>query len=171
MKRLKYALLGILLSASTMAFDVPNQDIIISGEVTQINMERLLDMTQMIESRGGRDPHKGRIAKTSYQYEMQTAKHYIKLVPDLKKYVESSLNRKLELNKESDARYITYIIYMSKIQYHRGWLDKYDKYYSQSGDVEWAVYKVLWNSVKGASTYKKWKQRERELFCIQINNN
>lgn len=168
MNKIKYLIAGALISSTLSAFDIPaTQDILISGEVKQINMERLLDMTQMIESRGGKDNYKGRVAKTSYQYELETVNHYLSLIPDLKAYVESELGRELDVHSEDDARYVAWLVYMSKLQYHRAWLDKYNKYYKQSGDIEWSAYKVLWNSVKGASTLNKWRQREVELFCME----
>lgn len=167
MNKIKYLIAGALLSSTLSAFEIPAQDILISGDVKQINMERLLDMTQMIESRGGKDNYKGRIAKTSYQYELETVNHYLSLIPDLKAYVESELGRELDLYSEDDARYVCWLVYMAKLQYHRNWLDKYNEYYNQSGDVEWAVYKVLWNSIKGASTFKKWRQREVEYYVYK----
>lgn len=168
MNKIKYLIASVLVSSTLCAFEIPaNQDIIISGEVKQINMERLLDLTQMIESRGGRDNYKGRVAKTSYQYELETVNHYLSLIPDLKAYVESELGRELDLYSEDDARYVCWLVYMAKLQYHRNWLDKYNKYYNQSGDVEWAVYKVMWNSIKGASTLNKWRQREVEYYVYK----
>lgn len=167
MNKIKYLIACALLSSTLSAFEIPAQDIIISGEVKQINMERLLDLTQMIESRGGRDNYKGRVAKTSYQYELETVNHYLSLIPDLKAYVESELGRELDLYSEDDARYVCWLVYMAKLQYHRNWLDKYNTYYNQSGDVEWAVYKVLWNSIKGASTLNKWRQREVEYYVYK----
>lgn len=167
MNKIKYLIACALLSSTLSAFEIPNQDIMISGEVKQINMERLLDLTQMIESRGGRDNYKGRVAKTSYQYELETVNHYLSLIPDLKAYVESELGRELDLYSEDDARYVCWLVYMAKLQYHRNWLDKYNKYYNQSGDVEWAVYKVMWNSIKGASTLNKWRQREVEYYAYK----
>lgn len=168
MNKIKYLIACALLSSTLSAFEIPaTQDIIISGEVKQINMERLLDLTQMIESRGGRDNYKGRVAKTSYQYELETVNHYLSLIPDLKAHVESELGRELDLHSEDDARYVAWLVYMAKLQYHRNWLDKYNKYYNQSGDVEWAVYKVMWNSIKGASTLNKWRQREVEYYVYK----
>lgn len=166
MRKLKALILGLLLSASAYSLDaIPRyQDLAICDHFVSVDMHRLLELTQMIESRGGRDHYHGRVAKTSYQYEMATAEHYIKLVPEFKKWLESEIGRELQLGKEEDARYITYLIYMSKIMYHKNWMDKFSVYYEETGDIEWCMYKVLWNSIKGASTYSKWVQRENEYF-------
>lgn len=168
MKKIKYLILGLLLSASAFGFEIPRyQEIMVKDEIVEIDMHRLLALTQMVESRGGKDPYHGRVAKTSFQYEMETAEHYVNLVPEFRSYIESELGRELKFGSEEDAPYIAYIIFMAKLQYHRGWLDKYYKYYKETGDIEWLVYKVYWNSVKGASTYKKWNQRIAEYHGIK----
>lgn len=149
------------------------QDIRIKDEFYSVDMKRLLQMTQMIESRGGRDNYLGKIAKTSYQIEEETLNHYIPLVQDLKYFLEKELDRPLIFGKEDDAIYYAYLLYMAKIRFHKNWIDKYyDKYYVDS-DVEWLIYKILYNSIKGKSTYKKWKEREVELLCdsyVKQNN-
>lgn len=149
------------------------QDIKLKGEYYAVDMKRLLQMTQMIESRGGRDNYLGRIAKTSYQIEEETLNHYIPLVQDLKCFLEKELDRQLIFGEEEDAIYYAYLLYMAKIRFHKNWIDKYyDKYYVDS-DVEWLIYKILYNSIKGKSTYKKWKEREVELLCdsyVKQNN-
>lgn len=139
-------------------------DIVVDGEVKSINMHKLLQMTQMIESSGGRDNYKGRVAKSSYQYEMATVNHYktLPLISDLWKNIESILDKKLNPLNEEDSKYITYIIYFAKLYYHKNLLNN-NKYLLESGDLEWAVYKTFWNSSKGASTYKKWKERTFQL--------
>lgn len=144
---------------NTLFKHVPRiQEIKIDGYVYEIDMQHLLIMTMGVESNFGKDKYKGRIAKSPMQFEMTTAEHYVKIVPELKIYLESKLNRKLTYN-DKDCVFITYLIYMSKLQYHTEWLTKYKKILHNTGDVEWLVYKVMWNSIKGASTYNKWKYR------------
>lgn len=168
MKKIKYLILGLLLSVSSFGFEIPRyQELRIKDEIVEIDMHRLLALTQMIESRGGKDPFQGRVAKTSFQYEMETAEHYINLIPEFKSYIESELGRELKYGTEEDAPYISYLIFMAKFQYHRNWLDKYYNIYKNTGDIEWTVYKLYWNSVKGASTFKKWNQRIAEFHNIK----
>lgn len=168
MRKLKMLLMGLIISLTSLSFEIPRyQEVIINNEIVEIDMHRLLALTQMIESRGGRDPYHGRVAKTSFQYEMETVSHYIKLVPELKSYIEEELGREIDPRSEDDAPYVAYMIYMSKLQYHRGWLDKYYKFYRDTGDAEWLIYKVYWNSIKGASTYRKWNQRIAEFHGIK----
>lgn len=149
------------------------QDIRIEDEFYSVDMKRLLEMTHMIESRRGKDNYLGRVAKTSYQIEEQTINHYLPLIQDLKCFLEKELNRPLIFGREEDAIYYAYLLYMAKIRFHKNWLDKYyDKYYIDD-DIEWFVYKILYNSIKGKSTYKKWKEREVELLCdsyVKQNN-
>lgn len=145
------------------------QQLQIKDDIVNVDLERLMRLTTMIESRYGTNTYKGRIAKSPFQYELDTAKHYISVVPELKKFLEDGLNRKISVDNENDCVYTTYLIYMAKIRYHKNWLDKfYNKYYKNSNDAEWLVYKVLYNSIKGASTYKKWKQREIELYIMEV---
>lgn len=142
------------------------QDIRIEDEFYSVDMKRLLQMTAMIESRYGTNNYKGRVAKTVFQYEMDTATHYVKQVAILKGYLENQIGRKININNEKDCVYITYLIYMSKFRFHFDWLDKYSNKYFNDVDAEWLVYKVFWNSTKGASTYKKWKEREMEMMTL-----
>ena len=159
-------ILGLFLF-STLSFSniIPKtQTLEIGGEIHHIDIDRLLDLTRQIESRGGKDNYHGKYAKTSYQYELDTVQHYLGIVPELKEYVENKLGRKLNILSEKDARYITWLVYMAKLRHHKRWLDKYYTYYLDTGDTEWLVYKVLWNSIKGKSTYKKWQQRNKEII-------
>lgn len=145
------------------------QQLQIKYDIVNVDLERLMRLTTMIESRYGTNTYKGRIAKSPFQYELDTARHYISVVPELKSFLECELGRQINVDNEDDCVYITYLIYMSKIRHHKNWLDKfYNKYYKNSKDAEWLVYKVLYNSIKGASTYKKWKQREIELILMEV---
>lgn len=145
--------------------------LIIGGQLHTIDINRLLYMTQMMESRGGKDKYTGKIAKTSYQYELDTANYYLDKVPELKKYIEKNLGRKLNLLSENDAKYICWLIYMSKLRYHKNWLDKYYNFFLETGDTEWLVYKVLWNSIKGKSNYNTWNIRLKQYIDSSIGGN
>lgn len=142
------------------------QDIRIEDEFYSVDMKRLLQMTCMVESRYATNNYKGRVAKTAFQYEMDTAIYYVKQVGILKGYLESQLGRKIDVYNEKDCVYITYLIYMSKFRFHFNWLEKYSHKYFNNKDIEWLCYKILWNSTKGATTYKKWKEREMEMMTL-----
>lgn len=134
-------------------------------------MRYLLLMTAQIESSFGRNKYNGRYAKTYMQLEEDSARHYVKIMPELKNYIEKNLGRKLQFNTNKDAVYIAYILYMSKIQHHYKWIDKYKyRLYNQHHDVEWFIYKLFYNSVKGASTYTTWVKREEQLTKIILDN-
>lgn len=141
----------------------------INGEFRNVNIKRLIEMTQVIESSGGLNNFKGRIAKSSYQYEMATVDHYKKLplIKDIWNNIEDELGRKLNPLKEEDAKYVTYIIYFAKIYYHKNLLLN-NKFFEETGDVEWCIYKTLWNSSKGASTYEKWVQRTAQYEAEKL---
>ena len=142
------------------------QDIRIEDEFYSVDMKRLLQMTCMVESRYATNNYKGRVAKSPFQYEMDTATYQVKQVGLLKDYLESQLGRKINVNNEKDCVYITYLIYMSKFRFHFNWLEKYSYKYFNNKDIEWLCYKILWNSTKGATTYKKWKEREMEMMML-----
>ena len=142
------------------------QDIRIKDEFYSVDLKRLLQVTCMVESRYGTNNYKNRIAKSPFQYEMETATHYVKHVSILKGYLESQLGRRININSEKDCVYITYLIYMSKFRFHFEWLEKYSDKYFDNNDAEWLVYKIFWNSIEGATTYKKWKEREVEMERI-----
>ena len=144
------------------------QDIIVDGVVYQVDMERLLEMTAMVESRYGTNNYKGRIAKTEFQFELTTANHYVTIANELKGFLEEKLGRKISIDNDRDSVYIAYIIYMSKIRYHRDWLDKHKNIYEKSFDIEYLLYKVLWNSVLGKTTYSKWIDRQKEMVEIWL---
>lgn len=140
------------------------QDIKLKGEYLRVDLKELLKLTAQVESRYGRDNYKNRVAKGVFQYEMATAIYYVKQVGILKSYIEEQLGRKIDVNNEDDCVYITYLIYMSKFRFHFDWLNKYYSYYSETNDIEWLVYKVFWNSIKGATTREKFIQRRTELI-------
>lgn len=145
------------------------QELSIEGVTYELDVRELLEMTLQVESRYGKDKYTGRYAKTPFQYEEPTTKHYMKIMPELKKHIEYKIGRKLNMYKDSDSVFVAYIVYMGKIRYHKNWLDKYAKtYFRKSGDLEWLVYKVLWNSVKGQSTYTVFKRRRLELIQMKI---
>ncbi|MGL5749102.1 MAG: hypothetical protein ACRCXT_01140, partial [Paraclostridium sp.] len=62
-----------------------------------------------------------------------------------------------------NAVFIAYIIYLNKLKVHRNWIDKFRKSH-YNGNNEWYVYKLFYNSIKGKSTYKRWKQRQIEYW-------
>lgn len=141
------------------------QDIRVSKYKT-IDMRKLLKMTAMMESRYGQDKYSGRIAKTPFQIEENTAKHYLKTVPILRKHIEDKLGRKLIWNRDEDSVYVAYLIYMSKMRYHDNWIKRY--WYKAHGDsdAEYGVYKILYNSLKGKSKYSTWEKRLKEIGKI-----
>ena len=136
--------------------------IMIGNEKREINIKRLIEMTQMMESSGGRNRYTGRVAKSSYQYEIATWDHYKRLpmVKDLYENISSMVGHKLDPLKEEDSKYITYILYYAKIFYHHKKIAT-SKFFN-SDDIEWTIYKELWNSSLGASTYAKWVERTSE---------
>lgn len=140
----------------------------IGNNVYDIDLKRLLLQTTMIESNLGRDKYNGRIAKTYMQIEEKTAKWYMSQVPELKSYIEEELGRKLVWNKDSDAMFVTYLIYLSKIKSHRNWLDKYKhtKHF-EDGDLEYYIYKIFYNSIAGSSKYSTWEKREKEYYDLK----
>lgn len=174
-------LLGIIFTTS-YTYDIPDiyrdidklfeivpetQRLKIGSDDVDINVRYLLLMTAMIESNLGRDKYNGRYAKTYLQLEEDSARHYVKIMPELTIFIENKLGRKLKFNNNKDAVYIAYILYMAKIQYHYNWIAKYqNKLYSYNQDVEWFIYKLYYNSVKGKSTYKTWKRREKQLIAL-----
>lgn len=60
---------------------------------------------------------------------------------------------------------------MAKLRYHKGWLDKYYNFFLETGDTEWLVYKVLWNSIKGKSNYNTWNIRLKQYIDSSIGGN
>lgn len=144
----------------------PIQELNVNGNIMEIDLKRLMRMTAMVESRFATNKYSGKIAKSAFQYEMATANHYVGIVGELKNYLETEIGREISLTNDNDCVYVTYLIYMSKLRHHRGWLDKYYTLFRETGDIEWLVYKVLWNSVKGATTYNKWQNRDMEMIDV-----
>lgn len=139
------------------------QQIVIDGQLYTIDIERLIWLTSGMESNFGRDKYTGRVAKTYMQLEPDSAEHYLKIVPQFRLYLTSKLNRDINVQRNSDAVYVTYLFYMSKLQYHFNWIDKYKHIFYETKDLEWFIYKLYFNSVKGHSTFKRWKYRENIL--------
>lgn len=142
-------------------------DIKINNNIFTLDMRRLLIQTAMIESNFARDKYRGRVAKTYMQIEKDTAKWYLSRVSGLRNYIEMELGRKLTWDKDEDAMFVVYLLYMSKIFKHSKILnnEKYlEKYFKNHYDVDYYIYKLLYNSIKGKSTYEKWLSRERQYI-------
>lgn len=146
-------------------------EIKINNNVLKLDMKRLMLQTAMIESNFGRDKYRGRLAKTYLQIEEKSAKWYLSQVPELRDYIEDNIGRKIKWDRDSDAMFTAYLIYMSKIQQHGNWIDKFRKSKHFVGDLEYYVYKLYYNSIKGASTYSKWVKRENEYFDLKYKDN
>lgn len=138
----------------------------IEGNVINLDIKKLLYMTCGMESNFGKDKYDGRIAKSFMQIEKESANYYIKLMPELTRYIFNSNNIRLQTIRNDNAIYIAYIIYMSKIKHHSKWLNKYSYIFHETKDPEYFVYKIFYNSVKGKSTYKTWKYRENIFNTI-----
>lgn len=147
-------------------------EISINNHVLKLDMRRLLAQTAMIESNFGRDKYRGRLAKTYLQIEEKSAKWYLSQVPELKEYIEENIGRKIKWDSDRDAMFTAYLLYMSKIQQHGNWIDKFRKSkHFKDGDLEYYVYKLFYNSIAGASKYSTWKKRENEYFDLKYKNN
>ena len=142
----------------------------INGSILQLDLRRLLLMTAMVESNMARDRYRGRVAKTYLQIEETTAKWYLSQVPELRRYIESRLGRRLVWNKDKDAMFVSYLIYFSKMKAHPHWVDKFRKSkHFVDGDVEYYIYKIYHNSILGATTYTTFLRREKEYEKIKYN--
>lgn len=147
--------------------DSDTHNVRIGINIYEIDLRRLLLQTAMIESNFGRDKYSGRVAKTYLQIEENTAKWYLSQQPLLKSYIEEKLGRKLEWNKDEDAMFVAYILYMAKFEQHKSWLNKF-RYtnHFKDGDLEYYVYKIFYNSIAGSSKYSTWKKREKEYYDL-----
>lgn len=132
----------------------------------EVDMRALLEHTAMIESNYANDNYVNRHAISPYQYEPNTYKWGLLVSKDLVEYIESELGYSIDPKNPEHSSYVAYIIYMSKLRYHRNLLDKFDVY----GDLDWKIYKILYNSVNGASKHSTWIRRKQELRLRKINN-
>lgn len=147
-------------------------DIRINNNIFTLDMRRLLIQTAMIESNFARDKYRGRVAKTYMQIEENTAKWYLSQVPEIRTYIEERLSRKLIWNKDEDAMFVAYLIYMSKLHTHPNWIDKYrNSKHFKHGDIEYFIYKLFFNSIKGVSTYSRFLSREKEYYDLKFSEN
>lgn len=142
-------------------FAEPTYEITIDKKIYQVDLKRLLWLTSGMESNFGKDKYSGRIAKTYMQLEPESAKYYIKIFKPTKIHVESNINRKLTTYYDKDAMYVSYILYLSKLHYHKNWIDRYKYIYYNTNDIEWFIYKLYYNSIKGKSKFTMWKYREK----------
>lgn len=142
---------------------VPRYYTVVSNDYYfEIDMKYLLQMTAMCESSYGLNNYEGRIAKTYMQAEETTSNHYLGVVPFKKEVIEKVLSRDLNVKKDEDAVFVAYLIYWSKLNYHRNWINLYkDKI--DFNDKHWFIYKLYWNSVEGKATKKQWERRKKEL--------
>lgn len=144
---------------------VPQQhEIQYKGKIYEVDMKALLEHTASIESNYGLDKYRNKHAISQFQYEKDTVVWAMKVSKELVEYFEGELKEKLDYKNTRHSTYIAYIIYMSKIRYHSEWLTKV----KINGELDWKIYKIFWNSTKGASTYKKWNQRKLEMEVRRV---
>lgn len=172
----KYKFLVIMLFAFTYAHCAPmkihkemktlfsgvsdTHNITINGSTYDIDMRRLLETTAMVESNYGRDSYHNSHAISPFQYERTTVEWAIRVAPELHRHLSHIAGRTLNYRKTEDSVYYAYLIYFAKMRYHRNWLDSY----AELEDVDWDVYKVLYNSVKGKTTFATWKKRRSQFW-------
>lgn len=135
-------------------------EIRINGNLYEVDMRELLLQTARIESNFARDKYTGQVGKTFMQIEEKSALWYLGKAPELKKYLEECLGREIKWDRDEDAVFTAYIFYHSKLLKHYKWLDRFSHTKYFTGDIEWYVYKIFYNSTAGASTYKKWLYRK-----------
>lgn len=139
------------------------QNITIDGKQYELDWSRLLILTAGVESNFGQDNYSGRVAKTFMQIEEDSYKHYLKVLPATRDKVAEYTN--ISQLKDSNAIAIAYVFYLSKMFHHSKWINLHkDIFYKSNKDVEYFVYKLYFNSIKGKSTYSKWIYRENWLL-------
>ncbi|MGL4425073.1 MAG: hypothetical protein ACRCZ0_08330 [Cetobacterium sp.] len=141
----------------------------IGENVHKIDLRVLMKQTAMVESNFGRDKYAHPRAKTYMQMEEPSARWYVARVPKLKEYIEFSLGRRLVWDDDRDAMFNAYLVYMGKLQTHGRWLDKFSDTEYFTGDIEWYVYKIMYNSIVGASKFERWESRRKEYYKMVDN--
>lgn len=129
-----------------------------------VDMQKVLLLTAGVESHFSKYPYDGRIAKTYMQLEEETVK-WVKKVnkPDLD-FLERGLGRELDFRKDSDAMFVAYLLYATKLKYHK---DRFFKQLvSHRNDLEWRVYKIYYNTYRGSAKYSLWESRQREVDLL-----
>ena len=129
------------------------------GTMYEVDMRALLEHTAAIESNYGFDRYRNKHAISPFQYEKVTARWSMSVGKELVSYLEEKLGHRIEYGNVEHSAYIAYVIYMTKLRYHRDWLDKFNV----GGELDWKMYKILYNSIEGASTYEKWLFRKEQL--------
>lgn len=134
----------------------------------KVDMRKVIRMTAMIESNYGRDrANPNSKAKSIMQIEKKSYDFYIKKEVGLKKQLETELGRELVYNRNSDAVFLAYIFYIAKFSTHPTWLNKYkDSVHFKHGNINYYVYKIYYNSIKGATTKTTWDTRLKQLEKI-----
>lgn len=136
-----------------------NHAIEYDGTIYEVDMRSLLEHTAAIESNYGLDRYRNKHAISPFQYEKTTARWSLSVGKELVSYLEERLGHKIEYGSVEHGAYVAYVIYMTKLRYHRGWLDQFNV----GGELDWKMYKILYNSIDGASTYDKWLFRKEQL--------
>ena len=127
-----------------------------------VDMQKVLWLTSGCESHFSEYKYTGRIAKTYMQLEEETVKWIKKVNPQEVAFVEKGLGRKLNYTKDEDAMFLAYLLYSTKLKYHKERFFKQRVEYRE--DLEWRMYKIYYNTFKGSANYNLWKNRLREEF-------
>ena len=179
MLKIKIIIFGVILCISSYGRGIHNQislnirklmtitsqtqSLNVNGKIYEVDMLELLEMTTMLESRYALDKYGDRIAKSPFQYELPTINFAMRYNENLKSYLESRLGHTIDPNNDAHSPYVAYLIYMTRLRHNKVWVDRYERKHSDENDIEWILYKSLYNSTLGKSTYNKWKERKKEL--------
>ena len=138
------------------------QKIRIDGKYYDMDWRRLLMLTAGVESGFATGRYKGRIAKTFMQIEGDSYEWYMDKLTGTRDKLSQYTN--ISELKDENAIAIAYVFYLSKMFVHTSWIDKHKYiFYNNNKDVEYFVYKLFFNSIKGKTTYKKWQFWENWL--------
>ncbi|MGL5984293.1 MAG: hypothetical protein ACRCZ1_03390 [Cetobacterium sp.] len=137
----------------------------IKGEFHNLDMKKLMQVTAMVESSYGTTSYSRRIPKTYMQMEKRSALHSLSQGEIIKKKIERRLGRNLQWDSDKDAMFVAYIIYTDRLRQNKRWLRLHTRYFV-NGDVEWYIYKVFFNSIKGSATHKLWQTKQKQLSIL-----
>ena len=125
-----------------------------------VDMQKVLWLTAGCESHFSEFKYSGRVAKTYMQLEEESIKWARKVNAQEFRFVEKGLGRKLDYQKDEDAMFLAYLLYSTKLKYHKARFFKQAVEHRE--DLEWRMYKVYYNTYKGSAKYSLWKIRSKK---------
>lgn len=132
-----------------------------------ISLERLLTLTSLVESDGNKNAKTlSGFKNTKYADDKYTIYGEYQLEKRTVSWLKSLNNKTTKYNLSSDKNVAKYL-YLIRLKYEINRLNikqiKNEVVNVNNNSIYYVIYKSMFNTIDGKATYKRWKQKEKEV--------